>query len=211
MAESNTELANLAISHLGIGGEIADLAEEGDNSEEANACRRFYDVALKATLRDFDWIFARKVAELTEIEDDDDDIDIASEWAYVYRYPTDAVCLRRISSGARNDSRQSRIEFSETYDATYGRVILTDQESAVMIYTMYQSNPLYYPADFELAFTLRLAYLIAPRLAGKESRKLRERLWGEYQYHLAVARANAGNEEQAPEPVESEFVRARES
>ena len=210
MAESRTEICNLAISHLGIADEIADVSEDGDNSEAANACRRFYDIARRATLRDFDWVFARKPVALTEIEDDDDEIDLPEEWGYVYRYPTDALCIRRISSGARNDSRQSRIEFTEQYNDTYGILIMTDQEDAVAIYTVDHDNPVYYPPDFELAFSLRLAYYIAPRLAGKESRKLKAELWQLYSMEIGRAMANIANEEQAPEPVQSEFVRARE-
>ena len=45
---SSTEIANLALSHLGNGTEIADL--ETERSSEASACRRFYDVALAQVL-----------------------------------------------------------------------------------------------------------------------------------------------------------------
>lgn len=204
MASSNTEIANMATSNLGIGTAIADLLTE--NSEEANAIRAFYNPALKATLRDFDWIFARKRADLTLIEADPND-----EWGFSYRYPDDALCLRRIPSGARNDSRQSRIEFTEGYDSTYGTIIYTDVEDAEMIYTVFHENPLYYPPDFELAFSFRLSYLACPRLCGNESKKLKADMWSAYQAELGRARANIGNEEQPPEPVEAECIRARDS
>ena len=59
---SKTEIANLAISHLGIGKEIANV--ETEQSQEAKACRRYFDMAKKITLGDVDWTFATKFATL---------------------------------------------------------------------------------------------------------------------------------------------------
>ena len=56
----------MAISHLGVGKEIENFDTE--NSEEANACRRFYRVALEASLRDFSWPFATQNITLALIE-----------------------------------------------------------------------------------------------------------------------------------------------
>src|SRR5688572_11149621 len=106
---SETEIANLALSHLGVGKEIANL--ETERSQEAVACRRFYDTARDATLRDFSWPFATKIAVLGLIEADPND-----EWDYSYRYPSDCLQLRRILSGVRNDTRDSRVPFKLAHD-----------------------------------------------------------------------------------------------
>ena len=78
MASSKTEIANLAISHLGIGKTIANL--ELEKSQEAIACRRFYDTVRDSSLRDFPWPFAGKIQALALV---------SNEWLYAYQYPSD--------------------------------------------------------------------------------------------------------------------------
>jgi len=48
---SKTETANLVLGHLGIGTEISNLTTS--KTEEAAALRRFHDIALAVTQRDF--------------------------------------------------------------------------------------------------------------------------------------------------------------
>src|SRR5665648_440114 len=95
---SATEICNMALGHLASGKEIANL--ETERSAEAIACRRFFDSARDAVLRDFSWPFATKIKALSLIEEDPN-----SEWAYSYRYPTDCLNFRRILSGTRTDTR----------------------------------------------------------------------------------------------------------
>ena len=89
---SKTEIGNLALSHIGIGKEVANI--ETEQSAEASALRRVYDTALRKTLRDFNWPFARVIADLGLIEEDPTD-----EWDFSYRVPSDCVSFRRIPSG----------------------------------------------------------------------------------------------------------------
>lgn len=199
---SNTEIANLAIGHLGVGKEIANLDTE--NSKEAMACRRFFSDARDATLRDFNWPFARRFRTLTLVEEDPND-----EWGYSYRYPTNCLAFRRILSGIRNDTRQSRIPYLLANDDD-GELILTDKEDAQGEYTVKITDPARFSADFRIALSLRLAAYIAPWVAGGDPFKLGQRALTLYQFEISKAQATAGNEEQAEEPPESEYVRARE-
>lgn len=204
MADSKTQVWNLALIHLGSTNTVADIATE--RSKEARVGLTIFDTVLKAVLRDFDYVFARKRDELTLIETDPND-----EYSFSYQYPTDCVAFRRIPSGARNDTRQTRIEFSEEYDATNGTtVILTDIEDADGIYTFFHETVSLWPADFVLAMSFRLAYYGAPSIAGSDSKRLKQEMWAGYQAELAQARANIANEEQVAEPPESEFILARE-
>ena len=98
---SKTEVANMAISNLGTGKEIGNIDTE--NSQEASACRRFFDIALEAVLRDFAWPFANVTASAGLV-----DTNPTTEWGFSYRYPTSCLRLIRILSGVRNDTRQSR-------------------------------------------------------------------------------------------------------
>lgn len=202
MASSTTAIANLAISHLGIGKEIANLITE--RSAEAQACRRFYETARDITLRDFSWPFATKINALGLVEEDPND-----EWGFSYRYPTDCLKLRRILSGIRNDTRQTRIPYRVTRDES-GLLIYTDAEDAELEYTINESDVGRFPPDFVMALSFLLAGYVAPRLTGGDPFKLGNRALELYQFELSKARSSAANEEQPDDLPESEFIRTRE-
>lgn len=195
-------IINQALSHLAISKEISNL--DTDRSEEAATARRFYDTALEDTLRDFKWPFATRIAALALVETDPND-----EWDYSYRYPTDCLRVRRILSGIRNDTRQSRVPYKVASDSQ-GILIFTDQEDAEIEYTVRFEDPQFYPSDFAMAFSYCLAYLMAPRITGGDQFRLGDRAFKLYQYQLSKAESNALNEEQAEEEPESQFVRDRE-
>lgn len=198
---SRTEICNMAISHLGVGKEIANIDTE--QSEEASACRRFYDTARDATLRDFPWPFATKAVALSLIATLTDD-----EFTYSYRYPSDCIDLRKIQSTIRNDTRQSRVTSKISKDSS-GRVIYTDMENAVAEYTSRVTDPQFYPPDFEIAFSFRLAAYIAPRLTKGDPFGLRKQAMDMYEMEISRAKAASGNEEQMDEKPVSEFERSR--
>jgi hypothetical protein len=199
---SSTEICNIALSHLNIGKEIAALDTE--QSQEASACRRFYETALDATLRDFAWPFSSKIDVLALIEEDPND-----EWAFSYRYPSDCLKVKRILSGVRVDTRQSRIEYKISRDDA-GLIIFCDIEDAEMEYSVREEDPEKYPSDFIMAFSYRLAAYIAPRLTKGDPFKLGDKSMSMYFNELSQARANALNEEQVPIEAEAEIIRARE-
>lgn len=199
---SEVDICNMALSHLGNSKEIAILATE--KSEEAAACRRFYETARDTVLRDFAWPFATRILSLGLVEEDPND-----EWAYAYRYPTDCLLLRRLLSGLRNDNRQSRAPYRVARDDD-GLVIYTDLAEAQMEYTVRETDPNRFPPDFTLALSYRLAVLLASRITAGDPFKLVEKSFNLYQIELGNARAQAGNEEQPDETPQSEFIRDRE-
>lgn len=199
---SKTEICNLALSHLGVGKEIAIL--ESERSQEASACRRFYDTALDATLRDYPWAFATKIVALGLIEEDPND-----EWLYSYRYPTDCVFIKRILSGIKNDTRQTRINYRILSDSA-GRIIYTDQENAEAEYSYRVTDTSLYPSDFIMALSYRLAHYIAPRVTAGDPYKLKREVMELYLLEIGRAKSNNNNEEQDAEDPESEFIRVRE-
>lgn len=199
---SETEIANLALSHLGIGKEIASL--ETEKSEEATACRRFYTLLRDSSLRDFPWPFATKIIAVGLVEEDPND-----EWSFSYRYPTDCLKLRRILSGTRNDNRQTRIPYKVARDDD-GLLIWTDKEDAEVEYTVKETNPERFSADFVTFLSLRLSVAIAPRLTRGDPFKMGERAARLYELEVSKARATAVNEQQDEENPESEFISGRE-
>jgi hypothetical protein len=200
-ALSKVAICNLALSHLGIAKEINFFDTE--KSQEAAACRRFYDLALEQTLKDFDWPFAGKIATLQLIEADPN-----TEWAYSYRYPVDCVQFRKILSGIRNDTRQSAEPYKISRDTT-GTIILSDKATAEGEYTMLLDNPQEYPPDFAMALSLRLAVYVAPRITGGDPYNLAKKCMDLYLVEVEIAKANARNEEKQDELPESEFVSGR--
>lgn len=198
---SDTVICNMALGHLGSTKEIADL--ETERSAEAIVCRRFYESVRKQTLRDFPWPFATKYATLNTTTNPNDD-----EWAYAYRYPTDCLAIQRIVSGIRNEAANQRIAYTIVRDDD-GKVILTDQVDAVLQYTVDLENEEEYPPDYEMALSLHLASVIAPKLTGGDQFKLGERARQLYEIHLTKAAANSQNEKQQEVDPESEFIRAR--
>lgn len=205
MASSNTEIANMAISHLGVGVDIADLDTE--DSQEAIACRRFYEPARKATLRDFPWPFATAFADLALVETTPDEID--EEWAYSHRYPSSCLKIRRIVSGVLPETRQSRIPYQEARDST-GKLIYSNYLTPRVEFTYDESTVSRFDDDFVLAFSLRLAAYVAPRLTSGDPFKLGLRALQLYMSHVGMAQATAVNEQQDREEPESEFIRARD-
>jgi len=197
-----TEIANLSLSHLGIGKEIANIQTE--NSQEANACRRFYTIATEATLRDFHWPFANVNISLNLVEENP-----TTEWGFSYRYPTDCIKLKRIWSGLRNDNRQSRVPFKIIRDDA-GRLIYTDQRNACMEYTYNETDASRFTPDFVQALSFRLAVYTAPRLTSGDPFKLRNEIMRMYLLEITRAQATAVNEQQDEEKPLAEWTRARD-
>jgi len=199
---SKTSIANMALSHLGIGKEVANVDTE--NNQESASCRRFFDIARDSTLRDAPWPFATTRLTLALVEADPND-----EWAYSYRYPSDCLFFRRILSGVRNDTQDSRTPYKIEGDAS-GRLIFTDAEDAIAEYTEGVTDTTRFPPDFVMALSLRLAMFISPRLTAGDPFGLGKRTYELYRIEIAKVDATAFNEEQADITPDSEFIRERE-
>lgn len=199
---SFTEMAQMALGHIGTGKTISDVDTE--ESEEARALRTFKEVALKRTMRAVPWSFLTKIADMELVEEDPND-----EWAYSYRVPSDCLLFRKVQSGIRNESRQSRAPFRIASDSS-GQLIFTDMEDGIGEYTAYVDDPTIYPPDFVMAFTYYWAFLVAARLTKGDPFKLGQRCYQLYEIEIANAIANMMNEQQPDELPDSEFIRSRE-
>jgi len=201
----------MALAHLGVGKAIVDFAL--DRTAEAVACRLFYDQAVAETMRDFPWPFAKRIAELTLVEEDPN-----VEWEYSYRYPSTAHSIIRIPNEAtRVDTRAIRVPYTIGSDED-GRLIYTDKEDALVEYISDLSDiapdtfESRLTADVQGALILMLASMIAPMVTGGDQFKLGERALNLYAWRIGTARANALNEMRQgnDEDVDSEFITVRE-
>lgn len=203
MAFVKVEIANMALSHIGVGVDISNLTT--DRTAEANAVNRFFDVALDKTLRDFRWPFATQFRALALVAEDP-----TVEWDFSYRYPTDCLLVRRVLSDTRNDSRQSRIPYIIAQDSQ-GKLIFTDRDEACIEFTKRETDTTRWTADYVMTFSYYLAWLIAPRLTAGDPFKLGRQAVQAYVAELNLARSAALNEQQPDQELESELERSRES
>jgi len=201
---TKTEIANLALSHLGIGKEIADLDTE--KSQEAVTMRRFYETCRDATLRDFAWPFTTKFATLALVADPPTETE---EWDFSYRYPTDCLMIRRVQTDIRVDTHQSRIVFKLGRDDA-GELVYTDEAEAKIEYTFREEDPQRFPPDFILALSFRMAVYAAPRLTGGDPFKMGDRAARLYMNEISMAQSSASNESVPDQLPDAETIRARE-
>lgn len=199
---SITDICNLAISHLGISKDIANVTTE--QSAEAKACRRFLDIARETVLKDYNWPFATKMATLNLVEEDPND-----EWAYSYRYPSDCLYARRILSGFRDDTDLTRIPYKITQDST-GILIYCDTENAILEYTLNTENVDLFSSDFKVALSYRLSYYIAPRITAGDPFGLGDKALQKYVLEIQRASANAFNEDKSSLPLTTDSISARD-
>lgn len=199
---SITDICNMAISHLGISKDIANVSTE--QSAEAKACRRFLDIARETVLKDYNWPFATKMATLNLVEEDPND-----EWAYSYRYPSDCLYARRILSGFRDDTDLTRIPYKITQDST-GILIYCDTENAILEYTLNTENIDLFSSDFKVALSYRLAHYIAPRITAGDPFGLGDKALQKYVLEIQRASANAFNEDKSSLPLTTDSISARE-
>jgi hypothetical protein len=200
--KSETAICNLALGHLGISTEINNLSTE--RSAEASACRRYFSTAKDASLRDLRCPFATKFKTLSLVENNPN-----QEWSFSYRYPSDCLFFRRILSGTRNETSDTRVPYKIASDEI-GKLIYTDRHNAECEYTKIVDNQMLWPDDFILAVSYLLASLIAPRLTKGDGLKLGDRAYELYNLMKHTTEANADSEQQGEVPPEAESIRARE-
>lgn len=199
---SQTEICNLALSHLGVAKPIANL--ESEKTAEAAACRTFYDITRRRMFRDFPWPFARRVVALGLVEETPND-----DWSYSYRYPSGVIKIRKIFSGIRNDTAKSKTKYILASDSD-GNLIWTDLNPASALTISDITNPQFYPDDFVMAFSFLLAFYIGPRVMDGDPANLRRDALAAYNQEISRASSNAHNEE-APDLVpDSEFIKIRD-
>jgi hypothetical protein len=66
-----------------------------------------------------------------------------------------------------------------------------------------------FPPDFAMAFSLRLAITLAPRITAGDNGYLVRSLWERYILEMSRAQANAMNEAVPDMVPDSEYIRAR--
>ncbi len=180
-----TSICNAAISHCGTRSKISSIDE---GSPEANACRTHFGLVRDATLRSFDWNFARLTAGLAQLQNP------PNRWAYKYALPVDCLRLRRLNDVPLLLLPETFCELAADKDSTGAviGVILTNASPVSAIYTAQVNDPLRWDQGFVDAVVYGLAARVCFELTGKEERvQSLTKLW---QMALGSAAAEAANE-----------------
>lgn len=186
---SVVEIYNMALAGLGVTQQVSSATEA---STEAAACTLFYVTCRDRVLRDFDWSFARRYSTLGLVASDPN-----TDWAYAYRYPSDALSIRGIV-GTTRVSMAPRIPYTLGSDSS-GKLIYTDTAEAVVRMTVRITDT----ELFDSLFVSALAGLLGSKIAPALSRgpKLAAASYEMYLADLAAAQAADGNEAgQDPQP-----------
>jgi hypothetical protein len=196
-----TDICNAAISHCGTRSKISSIDE---GSAEANACLTHLAMVRDATLRAFDWNFARMTVALARLEAP------PKRWACKYALPVDCVRIRRLNDVPVLIHPETAFELAADKDATgaYISVLLSNEAAVSAIYTARVEDPLRWDQGFVDAVAYGLASRIAFELTGKEERQATlVKLWQAALREGAAAAANESSTLDRVAPPEAAVVR----
>lgn len=239
MASSATAICNYALARIGIGQQITNIDPTIDTSVAAAQCALWYPQCLAELQRNWTWPFTRKSLLLTQVagpEINQQPYDFT--WIRAYRYPTDALFVRRLffnyylpvteavpsppltpvttcypTQGPLTTHRQDGNPYPAPYalgaDAI-GTLILTDLFQASCEYSALITDTQQFSADFVSLLSWRLAMdLCLPLSRSLDYRKIAEKGYADQEMRV---RANALNEGQSDAPwmtYQAEAVRGR--
>lgn len=200
MADSKIQIWNMALGHLKADNSIQ---SENETSLEGENCRLYYDQARLRVLRDHPWTFARKRLALSLTA-------TAPEgWANSYGYPSDCVKARILYNIAdpRNEKAPPlKFETAKNPEAA-GKVIWTDVEDAILIYTQDTIDTTLFDAKFDIALSFYLASFLARPITGDR------RKWGDmmsgYQIEMPSATRSDTDETLDDDRKQAEWIKAR--
>lgn len=191
---SKVDVFNMALGHVGISSTVAD---ELERSPERVICSRYFDTCRDALLsyKDMRWRFATARMTLAGLGNP------PLGWAFRYRYPNDAVNALEIVGGTgRVETIEMKPKFEIQWE-TDGRVILTDIDEAVLLYTKRVEEVERWPSSFVEAMAYRLASMIVMPL--KNDTGMRNDLLTLAEQFAQIAMAASLNEGEPDNPLPS--------
>ena len=155
MTFSKAQIYNITLNILGVS-----IPIENTNSTDNKTIllNNYYELARDYVLKDFDWNFASVFKKISLSENRIQE----TKYKYCYDYPNDCICARDVFS--RNDFVLQRFSVNALNDGT--KVILTDVEEAVLIYTKRIEKEIFYSPEFSMALAYYLASLVSNVIVG---------------------------------------------
>ena len=194
------DIANKALNNLGQTQTIGSFVE---NSTAAGLCNRYYNDIREELLKNFPWNFAVKVADLTVVTDETDDV-----YSYVYEYPED--CLRVLRVGVEGDGNEPTANpFDEHMNSENPPLkrIYCDLEDARAKYVFDVQEVDQMPSEFRTALAWELSNRIAAGLAS--SAQMMQMAEVRAQKSLAYAKQLCAMERRLPQQTANRYIDAR--
>jgi len=157
---------------------ITSLAED---TERARLCNALYEPTRDAVLRLHPWNFAITRATLTQLSTTP-----AYGFSYQYSLPTDPYCLRVL------EMEYQDYIFKVENLATEGRILLTDESTAKILYVAKITDTNQFDSLFVDTLTAKLATDLAYPITN--SVKLQEQMYKIYDLKISEARSVDGQE-----------------
>jgi hypothetical protein len=188
---NQVELCNLALSRVGHGASKP-LQSLDEGGEAANACKRVFQPAMDALLREYAWPFATRSAALSL------SADTVEGWEYVYAYPDNCAYLLAIGDAGMDATRLPAKACRRAFGliaAAGGESLLvaTNTPDARAWYTVKLTNPHFGDALFQDALAWRVAGELG--LALKADPAMAQGAGQQYTLALSKALAAVGNED----------------
>jgi hypothetical protein len=152
-----------------------------DDTERARLCNSFYESSRDACLRAHPWNFAITRATLAQLSTTP-----AYGFSYQYALPTDPYCLRVL------EMEYQDYIFKIENLATEGRVLLTDESTAKILYIARITDTSLFDSLFVDLLTAKLSINLAYAITG--SLKVQEQMYLLYTKILSEARSVDGQE-----------------
>ena len=152
-----------------------------DDTERARLCNAFYQDSRDLVLRSHPWNFAITRASLAQLSNTP-----AYGYNYMYALPTDPYCLRVL------EMEYADYIFKIENDATNGRVLVTNESTAKILYIARITNPTLFDSMFVETLTSKLAADLAYPITG--SVQLQGQMEKMYRDKLSEARSVDGME-----------------
>lgn len=182
--QSPADIVNLSLARIGYQKRIGSLYE---GSAAASKALTLYAQTRDELLRQFDWGFAERNVTMTLLKSAPVGGYVPPlywstaypilPWMYEYAYPDDCLKVRSIRSTPMflfNPDPQA-ILFTVDNDTAYTpskKVILTNVQNAILVYTGQVTDPTQWEADFVEALAAALGRRLAPALVGVDFTKI---------------------------------------
>lgn len=163
---SEVDICNLALADLGDRASVSSINPQ-DGSVQAMHCARFYPMCRDMLLAmPVAWTFATRRVALQAVEI----ANMPDGWGFAYALPNGCIRPQRVlTPGASKDSDSEPFLTEST--STGSKVIYTNVEDAVLVYTHAVTDPTVFGPLFTVALAkLMSAKLAGPLLKGKEGR-----------------------------------------
>lgn len=191
------DICNIALGRIGRKAAITSLTE---NSAEARACNRVWDMVRQSLLREFTWSFSRKIALLAL------STDTVPGWSYLYAYPPDCLQALRIFNvaGAELRGEQEKWDVITVGNSTF---IACNIEQAYLEYTADKTDTDDWTAQFIDCLAWRLAFELAMPLTGDQN--LRNSCWQLYASVGGMAKTTNAAEKNVDPFKDRRYINAR--